>query len=171
MLCAVVAIGLEGRDMNNFAKGLLVGVGVGLLIAPLSGQETRRLLAERAREWRNSLPEDSRFNRCAAQISDRVTSAKENWRTYTRQAISSARDTGSTFGNKALQSSQGMAMRARQTGMEMASRAKQSGQDVAHKAKRASQEMAHKARQSVGFGASPNGTNGPGVTPELDPDA
>jgi len=36
--------------MNSFTKGMLVGVGVGLLIAPLSGRETRRLLAERARE-------------------------------------------------------------------------------------------------------------------------
>lgn len=157
--------------MNNFTKGLLVGVGVGLLIAPLSGQETRRLLAERAQEWRNSLPEDSRINQYATQISDRVTSTKENWRGYARQAVSKAKDTGSTFGNKALQSGQGMAMRARQTSMDMASRAKQSGQGMAHKAKQAGQDMAHKARQTAGFGSSPNGASGTRVMPELDSDA
>ncbi|HEX7733239.1 MAG TPA: YtxH domain-containing protein [Ktedonobacteraceae bacterium] len=157
--------------MNNFTKGLLVGVGVGLLIAPLSGQETRRLLAERAREWRESLPEDSRMNRYATQISDRVTSTKENWREYARQAASKARDKGSTLSNKALQSSQGMAMRARQTGMDMASRAKQSGQDMAHKAKQAGQDMAHKARQTAGRSSSPNGASSTRVMPELDPDA
>src|SRR5437879_2847570 len=104
--------------MNNFTKGLLVGMGVGLLIAPLSGQETRRLLAERAREWREALPEDSRVNQYATQISDRVTSTRENWRGYAQQAVSKARDTGSTLGNKALQSSQSMAMRAKQTSQD-----------------------------------------------------
>jgi len=103
------------------------------------------------------LPEDSLFNQYAAQLADRVTATRENWRTYARQALSRARETSSTFGVKAIQSGQGMAMRARQTGIDMASRAKQSSQSVAHKARQASQDVAHKARQSVGLGSSSNG--------------
>jgi gas vesicle protein len=111
--------------MNNFTKGILLGVGVGLLVAPLSGQETRRLLAERVQEWRNSLPEDSPINQYASQVSERVTSTKENWRGYAQQVVSKAKDTGSSLGNKAIQSSQEMANKAKQAGQGMASKTKQ----------------------------------------------
>lgn len=123
--------------MNNFTKGILVGVSVGLLIAPLKGEETRRLLVERVREWRNSLPEDSRINQCITQASERVASTRENWRGYAQQAASRAKDTGTTFSNKAKQTGQNMASRAKQTSQDMANRAKQaagfsgSGQDSA----------------------------------------
>lgn len=149
--------------MKNFTKGILVGVGIGLLVAPLSGQETRRLLAERVQEWRNSLPEDSRLNQYANQLSEWADSAKDNWRTYAQQAVSKAKDTGSA----ALQSGQDMASKAKQTSMDMASRAKQSGQDMAHKAKQASQGMANKTRQSTGVSSSsPNGVSTTRVIPE-----
>ena len=165
--------------MNNFTKGILVGVGIGLLVAPLSGKETRRLLAERAQEWRDSLPEDSRINQYATQISDSVTSAKENWRDYAQQAISRAKDTSSSVGSIAKQSGQEIAHKAKQTGQEMAykakqssqeiaHKAKQSGQEIAHKARQASQEMAHKAKQTAGIASSsPNGV-GTRVIPETE---
>lgn len=143
--------------MNNFTKGILLGVGVGLLVAPLSGQETRRLLAERVQEWRNSLPEDSPINQYASQVSERVTSTKENWRGYAQQVVSKAKDTGSSLGNKAIQSSQEMASKARQSGQEMASKAKQAGQG-----------MASKTKQGTGYSSSsPNGTS-TRVIPETD---
>lgn len=143
--------------MNNFTKGILLGVGVGLLVAPLSGQETRRLLAERVQEWRNSLPEDSPINQYASQVSDRVTSTKDNWRGYAQQVVSKAKDTGSSLGNKAMQGGQDMANKAKQSSQEMANRAKQTGQG-----------MANKARQGTGFSASsPNGSS-TRVFPETD---
>ena len=36
--------------MNSFVKGLLVGVGIGLIVAPMRGEEMRRLLRERFEE-------------------------------------------------------------------------------------------------------------------------
>ena len=154
--------------MNNFTKGILLGVGVGLLVAPLSGQETRRLLAERVQEWRNSLPEDSRINQYADQVSDRVTSTKENWRGYAQQVVSKAKDTGSSLSNKAVQSGQEMASKAKQTSMEMANKAKQSSQDMANKARQAGQNTTNKARQGANFSGS--GSNGAStrVIPETD---
>lgn len=140
--------------MKNFTKGILVGVGVGLLVAPIKGEDMRRLLAERAREWRNSLPEDSKINRYASQISERVSSTKENWRDYAQQAVSKAKDTGATFGNKAMQTGQDMATRAKQTGQDMASKAKQTGQDVASKTKQAGQDISGKTKQGVGLSSS-----------------
>ncbi len=40
--------------MKSFVRGMLVGVGVGLLVAPMKGEEMRRLLAERFAELRGS---------------------------------------------------------------------------------------------------------------------
>ena len=33
--------------MNKFVKGLLVGVGIGLVVAPMRGEEMRQLLKAR----------------------------------------------------------------------------------------------------------------------------
>jgi len=155
--------------MKNFTKGLLVGVGVGLLMAPLSGQETRRLLAVRIREWRDSLPEDSRISQYADQIADYVAVTKENWRDYTQQAVSKAKDTGSTLGNKAMTRGQDMAQKARQTSADMAQKARQSGQDMAQRAKQTGQDMAQRARQSSRFsGSGSNGTSTRIITPETE---
>lgn len=36
---------------GRFLLGVAVGIGVGMLFAPAPGEETRELLAERARDW------------------------------------------------------------------------------------------------------------------------
>jgi gas vesicle protein len=108
--------------LNNFIKGVLVGVGIGLLVAPVSGDETRRIIRESFIEWRNSLPEDSRLNQYTQQVSERVAQTRENLQNYAQQAASKVKDTSSTLSNKAQQSVQ----QARQTGQEVVDRAKQS---------------------------------------------
>jgi gas vesicle protein len=90
--------------MNNFTKGILVGVGVGVLFAPLSGKETRHVIQKRYNDWRDSLPEDSRLNQYTQQVSDRVTQTRGNLQNYAQQAVSRVKDTGNTLSNKAQQS-------------------------------------------------------------------
>lgn len=107
--------------MKNFTKGVLVGVGIGLLFAPMKGEEMRRLLGERFTEFRNSLPEDSRMNYYAQQISERLEQTKGNLRNYAQQAASKVKDTGSTLGNLAQRSAQ----EVKQTGQDVASKAKE----------------------------------------------
>ncbi len=124
--------------MNNFTKGILVGVSVGLLFAPLSGRETRQMLKNRLDEWRASLPEDSRLHQYTQQMSERVAQTKENIQSYAQQAASKVKDTRETLGSKAQQSVQQM--------------------------KQASQEMISKTRQSVSSGRS--GGSSTRVTPE-----
>ncbi len=46
--------------MKGFMRGVLVGVGVGLLVAPMRGDQMRALLSERFAELRGYLPENSR---------------------------------------------------------------------------------------------------------------
>lgn len=90
--------------MNNFTKGILVGVGIGLLIAPMKGEETRRLLGERLNELRNSLPENEQINQYVRQVSDRVSHTSENLRGYAQQAASKLKETGNTLGSLAQRS-------------------------------------------------------------------
>ena len=40
--------------MGSFTNGVLVGMGISLLFAPMKGEEMRRMLAERTREMRRS---------------------------------------------------------------------------------------------------------------------
>ena len=43
--------------MGRFFRGFLIGVGIGLLVAPLRGEDMRRLLSERYVELRDTLPD------------------------------------------------------------------------------------------------------------------
>ena len=43
--------------MKGFVRGVLVGVGVGLLVAPMTGEEMRRQLGDRIATLRGYLPE------------------------------------------------------------------------------------------------------------------
>lgn len=145
--------------MKTFTKGLLVGVGIGMLFAPMKGDEMRRMLAERATEWRNSLPEDSWMSQQINQLSERATSARENWRVYAQQAASKARDTSATLGTKARLTGQDIAGRTKQTGQEMTSKAKQTGQDVTQKTKQT-------AGSATSGGSTTSGSASPRPTTE-----
>lgn len=157
--------------MRSFTKGILVGIGVGLLFAPLTGEEMRHLLRERFDEFKNSLPEDSRLNQYVHEVSNRVEQTRGNLRGYTQQAVLRAKDTGYTLSNRALHTGQDLASKAKHTGQDMASnvahKARQTGQDMAHKAKQTGQDMAHKARpsftrhggSSTGIMSEPNNGN------------
>jgi hypothetical protein len=52
---------LRGEDYNAFgnvlrlATGIGVGIGIGVLLAPASGQNTRRAIASKAKEWNGEL--------------------------------------------------------------------------------------------------------------------
>jgi gas vesicle protein len=107
--------------MKSFVRGVLVGVGVGLLVAPMKGEEMRRLLAERFAELRGYLPENEQLNQYVQQISDRVSQTSGNLKDYAQQAVSKVKDTGSSLGE--------LAQRA-------ATDVKQTGQDVADTTKK-----------------------------------
>ena len=83
--------------MKGFITGLLLGLGIGLLVAPMRGEETRRQLAERFAEMRGYLPENEQFNEYVQKVSDRVSQTGSNLKDYAQQAVSQVRDTGNTL--------------------------------------------------------------------------
>ena len=116
--------------MNNFVKGVLVGVGIGLLVAPMRGEELRRLLGERINEWRGHLPEHAQLNQYVQQVSDRVSQTSGELKDYAQQAVKKVKETGGNLGDLAQQAT---------------SSVKQTGQDVADTTKQAAQS----AKQNV----------------------
>jgi gas vesicle protein len=101
--------------MKRFITGLLLGLGIGLIVAPMRGEETRRQLAERFAEMRGYLPENEQFNDYVQQVSDRVSQTSSNLKDYAQQAVSKVKDTGSTLGD---------------LGQKAGTDVKQAGQDV-----------------------------------------
>jgi hypothetical protein len=64
--------------MGNFLKGLFVGIGVGLFIAPQTGEETRRMIAERVAALRKGmLPEAGEHFAISARSPQVTTSPVE----------------------------------------------------------------------------------------------
>lgn len=102
--------------MKRFVRGMIIGVGIGLLVAPMKGEDMRRLLRERFEELRGYLPENEQLNQYVQQVSDRVTQTSNTLKDYAQQAVSKVKDTGSTLGDLAQKSTQ---------------QVKQAGQDVA----------------------------------------
>ena len=108
--------------MNSFVKGMLLGVGIGLLVAPMKGEEMRRLLRERFEELRTNLPENEQLNQYVQQVSNRVSQTSSTLKDYAQQAAAKMQSTASDL--KGL---------AQQAGSEV----KQTGQDVVGATKQA----------------------------------
>jgi len=85
--------------MNNFMKGLLFGVGIGLLVAPMRGEELRKMVGERVEELRGYLPENEQLEAYRQQISDRVNQTAGTLKDYAQQAASTMKTTASNLGD------------------------------------------------------------------------
>lgn len=120
--------------MNSFMKGVLVGVGVGFLVAPMRGEEMRRMLSERLAEMRGYLPENAQLNDYVQQVTGRVSQTGSNLKDYAQQAVSRVKDTGSSLGD--------LAQRA-------TSDVKQTGQDVADTTKQAARSAKSSATSNT----------------------
>jgi len=107
--------------MRGFTKGLLIGVGVGLLVAPMRGEEMRRMVSERFTAVRASLPENEQVNEYVRQVSNRVSQTSSNLKDYAQQAASKMKETGSALNDLAQQASSNV----KQTGQFVADTAKQ----------------------------------------------
>jgi hypothetical protein len=77
--------------MNNFIKGVLFGVGVGLLVAPMKGDEMRKLVSERVGELRGYLPENEQLSSYKEQLSSRVSQTAGTLKGYAQQAASTVK--------------------------------------------------------------------------------
>ena len=108
--------------MGRFLNGFLVGVGVGLLIAPMRGEEMQRLVSERFQQLLSNLPERERLMQAGQQVATNLSQTASALKDYAQQAASKVQETGSQLSDLAQQSAQ---------------KVKQSGQDTLNAAKKA----------------------------------
>ena len=135
--------------MNSFIRGMLVGVGIGLLVAPMRGEEMRRLVGERLQELRGYLPENEQLNQYVQQVSDRVSQASGNLSDLAQQASSKMRETGSQLGDLAQQASS----RVKETGSQLGTLGQQATETVRQTAQ-ATTDTAKQAARSAKQSAS-----------------
>ena len=53
--------------MGRFLNGVFVGIGIGLLVAPMKGEEMRRLVSQRYEELRSNLPDNEQLKQAGQQ--------------------------------------------------------------------------------------------------------
>ena len=98
--------------MGRFVNGVLIGVGVGLLIAPMRGEEMQRLVRERYQQLRRNLPEKEQVMQASQQVAANLSQTASTLKGAAQQAASKVQETGSALGSMAQQTAQ----QARQTG-------------------------------------------------------
>ncbi len=108
--------------MNSFLKGLLFGIGLGLLLAPMRGEEMRKLLSERVGELRGYIPESDQLDTYRQQVTDRVSQTAGTLKDYAQQAASTVKSSADNLSNIA---------------QNAVSTVKNTGQDVADTTKHA----------------------------------
>ena len=135
--------------MKSFIRGMLFGVGIGLLVAPMRGEEMRRLVSARLQELRGYLPENEQLNQYVQQVSDRVSQASGNLSDLAQQASSKVRETGSQLGDLAQQASS----KVKETGSQLGTLGQQATETVRQTAQ-ATTDTAKQAARSAKQDAS-----------------
>lgn len=100
--------------MGKFSRGFLFGLGLSFLLAPMRGQEMRRLVNERIQQVRGYLPENKQLTHQATQIASTLQE-------YTGQASSQAKDMMGKLSDVVQQASSNV----KQVGQNVADTAKQ----------------------------------------------
>src|SRR5262245_8998371 len=99
--------------MGRFLNGVLIGIGIGLLIAPMKREEMRGLVGERYEELRSKLPDNEQLKQAGQQMTSQLKGDAQ-------QAASQVMATGSSLGDLAQQA----AREVKQTGQDVASTTK-----------------------------------------------
>ena len=112
--------------MGRFFNGLLIGAGIGLLIAPMRGEDMRRLVGERVKSLQNSLPSSGSGSQYIQQVSDQVSQAASTLKDHAQQAATRVQSTGSQLGDIA----QRAGTEVKQTSQDVAKTTKQTARSA-----------------------------------------
>ena len=104
--------------MGRFFRGLLIGAGIGLLVAPMRGEDLRRLISERYVELRDALPDNEQLRQAGQQFATGISQTASQLKDYSQQAVSKVKDTSSSLGDLAQQAKQQTTQTVKQTGQE-----------------------------------------------------
>src|SRR5579885_3727473 len=83
-----------GTYMGRFLNGVFIGIGIGLLVAPMKGEEMRRLLSARYQVLRRNLPDNEQLKQVGQQVVATTTQTAGQLKGYAQQATSQVKATG-----------------------------------------------------------------------------
>ena len=112
--------------MGRFLNGVLVGIGVGFLIAPVEGQEMRRLVQQRYEQLRKNLPEKEQVMQTGKQVAANLSQTASTVKDVAQQAAAKVQETGGALGDMAQQTAQ----KVKETGQGALDATKQATQGV-----------------------------------------
>lgn len=112
--------------MGRFLNGVLVGIGVGFLIAPVEGREMRRLVQQRYEQLRSNLPPKEQVMQTGRQVAANLSQTASTVKDVAQQAATKAQETGSNLGDLAQQAAQ----KVKETGQGAIDATKQATQAV-----------------------------------------
>jgi gas vesicle protein len=105
--------------MNRFVKGMLLGLGIGLLVAPMRGEEMRTKIGERLQQFKGYLPENEQMDLYKQQISERVSQTTDSLKGYAQQAASSVKTSAKSTASNLSEIAQNAASTIKQTGRDV----------------------------------------------------
>ncbi len=73
--------------MGKFVRNILIGIGIGLLIAPMRGEEMRRYLAQNFQELLGSSPTNEQSTPYSRRIPGKVSPMERNLKGIAEDAI------------------------------------------------------------------------------------
>ncbi len=106
--------------MNRFAKGMVLGIGIGLLVAPMKGEELRNRIGERLQQCKSYLPAREQFDDYKRQISERVTQTTDSLKSYAQQAASTVKTSAKSTASNLSEIAQNATSTIMQTGKDTA---------------------------------------------------
>jgi gas vesicle protein len=107
--------------MGRLMNGVLIGIGIGLLVAPMKGEEMRRLVSQRYEELRSNLPDNEQLKQAGQQVASGVSQTASKVKDYAQQATSQVKTAGSNADDLTQQATGGV----KNTAQDFASTTKQ----------------------------------------------
>jgi gas vesicle protein len=99
---------------------MLLGIGIGLLVAPMRGEEMRRKIGESLQQYRGYLPEQEQLDLYKRQITDRVSQTTDSLKGYAQQAASTVKTSAQSTASNLSEIAQNAASNIKQTGKDVA---------------------------------------------------
>jgi gas vesicle protein len=90
--------------MGSFFRGILIGIGLGFLFAPMPGQQTRRLVSERLQQLSRSFSRNGQLQQASQQAVDQATQTAKTVKDTIVQKMPAAQQPTSTVQQAGSQS-------------------------------------------------------------------
>lgn len=133
--------------MGRFLNGVVVGIGIGLLIAPMRGEEMRRLVGQRYGQLRSNLPEKEQLVQTGQQVAAGLSRTTGALKDAAQQAATRMQGTGSALSDLAQQSVQ----KVKQTGQGALDATRQTAQAVKERGQTATTPPSEEPEETIVF--------------------